>query len=276
MTTARARWRRIAMQTSTLLGKPAGFFTPYRYASSVAPPPSYPELEALIAAEEPRLAAVLAAIEDQAAALDHIAEDAEAPAPRWGQGWFPGLDAAALYALIRARAPSTIIEVGSGHSTRFMARAVADAGLDTKVIAIDPEPRAALGALPVDWRREMLSPAHLPLFAALGPSDIAFFDSSHILAPGTDVDLILNRILPVLPTGVLAHLHDVFLPDSYPASWAWRGYNEQNAVAGLLLGGAFRIAFASHYARSRMGAALRRPWRGTPESSLWLERVSAV
>ena len=39
------------------------------------------------------------------------------------QSWFPSLDAAVAYALVRERKPQRIIEVGSGHSTRILARA---------------------------------------------------------------------------------------------------------------------------------------------------------
>ena len=63
-------------------------------------------------------------------------------------------------------------------------------------------------------------------------------DSSHTLVPGSDVDLLLNRVLPALSAGAVVHVHDIFLPDNYPDDWAWRGYNEQLGVAPLLFGGA--------------------------------------
>ena len=44
--------------------------------------------------------------------------DGPPPEPRWDQDWFPRLDAAALYVFVRETAPSRIIEIGSGHSTR--------------------------------------------------------------------------------------------------------------------------------------------------------------
>jgi len=79
----------------------------------------------LIAAGEPAFAAHLAAIESLAAALQAIG-GAPPPAPRWNQDWFPRLDAAAAYAMVRRHRPARIVEVGSGHSTRFLARAVVD------------------------------------------------------------------------------------------------------------------------------------------------------
>ncbi len=139
-----------------------------------------------------------------------------------------------------------------------------------------PAPR--LAGLDIDWRREVLGAGHLPLFAELEAGDIAFFDSSHLLWPGTDVDLILNRILPVLAPGVLVHIHDVFLPDPYPADWAWRGYTEQLGLAGYLTSPGWRILWASHYAVTRMRAAERPAIAALPmpegarELSLWLER----
>jgi hypothetical protein len=107
-----------------------------------------------------------------------------------------------------------------------------------------------------------------------------FVDSSHILMPGTDVDVLFNRILPTLPGGVLVHIHDVFLPDAYPSDWDWRGYNEQLGVGALLQGGGYRILWASRYVATRMaeqvaaGVAGRLEIvAGAQESSLWLEKV---
>lgn len=82
-------------------------------------------------------------------------------------------------------------------------------------------------------------------------------DSSHVLMPGTDVDVLLNRALPALPAGILVHVHDVFLPDGYPPAWAWRGYNEQLAIATLIQGGGFRLVWSSRYVATRMAEPLR-------------------
>ncbi|GMG82533.1 hypothetical protein LNKW23_17460 [Paralimibaculum aggregatum] len=272
----RRRARRISMGLSTLLGRPRGFFSPFRYAAGIAPT-AYPELEAVFAAAAPEIEAVLEAI---AAHGDRLASLAgPAPEPRWNQQWFPGLDGAAAYALVRMTGPRRILEVGSGHSTRFLARAVRDAGgAPTGIVCIDPQPRAALGGLPVTWHRRLLGAEDIPAFAALEPGDIAFFDSSHLLWPGSDVDLIVNRILPALRPGVLVHLHDIFLPDPYPAEWDWRGYTEQLGLGGWLAGGGMRLRFASRYASTRLGATARPGIAGRPfaearlASSLWLER----
>ncbi len=276
------RLRRLGMGLATVTGlRRLGFFAPYRYAASVPAPPDpaaggYPAIERLFAAQSARFAETLDLID---AAADRLAVlDGPAPEPRWGQTWFPRLDGAAAYALVFARRPARIVEVGSGHSTRFMARAARDAGAPTRILCLDPQPRARLPA-GVEHRAELLSQAHVDHFADLAPGDVAFFDSSHLLQPHGDVDLILNHILPALRPGVLVHVHDVFLPDPYPAGWGWRGYTEQNGLGGWLLGGGLRPVFASRYALTRMGAAARPGVAALPlapgafESSLWAVRV---
>jgi predicted O-methyltransferase YrrM len=266
------------MGLSTLLGGRAqGFFTPYRYAGAVTPPGVYPAIEAAFCNAEPVFAEILDQIDAHAERL--AALNGPPPEPRWGQNWFPRLDGAAAYALVRSHAPRRIVEVGSGHSTRMLARAARDAGTGTRITCIDPAPRAALKGLDIDWRERVLGPTDFALFEALEPGDIAFFDSSHILWPGTDVDMMLNRILPLLAPSVLVHIHDILLPDPYPASWEWRGYTEQNGLAGWLLGGAYQPVFSSHYALTRMRAAARPAIASLPlaegafETSLWLRRA---
>ncbi len=273
----RARLRRLAFAASTLLGRPRGFFIPYRYAASAAPA-DYPALQPLFAAAEPRFAALLDAIEGHRSELLSIAAG-EGPA-RFDQDWFPRLDAAAAYALVRRERPRRIVEVGSGHSTRFLARAVADGGLATEITCIDPAPRAAIATLNVRHRPELLAAADPAVFAGLAAGDILVIDSSHIAMPGTDVDRLFLDVLPRLARGVLVHVHDIFLPDAYPAEWAWRGYNEGLLVGALIQGGGYEIAFASHYVGTRLAERVRRtvlaalPLPASAyETSLWLRKA---
>lgn len=253
-----------------------GVFLPCRHAAGFATG-GYPALEPFFAAAASSIAGVAAAIDDHAEALRAVG-DGPPPAPRWRQGWFPRLDAAAAYVLVRTLAPRRIVEIGSGHSTRFLAAAAAAAGGRTAIAAVDPAPRAALDGLAVALRRAPVQEVadDLPVLA---PGDVLFVDSSHLLVPGSDVDIVVNRIWPRLPAGVLVHFHDVFLPDPYPEAWRWRGYNEQLAVAPLISGGAAEIVFSSHFALTRMADALAGTAAaglplvdGSVESSLWLRK----
>lgn len=279
----RVRRRRLWLGLLTLLNVARrGFFIPYRYAESLPGPgerPSYAPIETLLERRREVFAELLAAMEAYAEEFGSIG-GAPPPQPRWGQSWFPRLDAAAAYSLIRRHAPKRIVEVGSGHSTRFVARAIADGGLQTQVTAIDPAPRADLGSLPITLIRKTLHEAGTEAFGALEAGDFLMIDSSHILMPGSDVDLLFGQILPALPAGVLVQVHDVFLPDDYPAAWDWRGYNEQQGVIPLLGSGGWEVVFASHFAVTRMPEAvassavggLEKPDEAI-ESAFWLRKI---
>ena len=274
------RLRRLRMGLATLFGVPQGYFIPYRYAAAAEKTvSSYPEVEALFAAQESRFAGWLDRADDLADDLRAIAAEAPPPEPSWVQGWFPRLDAAMAYVFVRSLAPRRIVEVGSGHSTRFCMRALRDGGLEAQVTAIDPAPRADISRLPLTLHQCPLQEAPLGLFDEVAAGDLVMIDSSHILMPGTDLDFFLGRVLPRLPAGIYLHFHDIFLPDPYPESWTWRGYNEQQALLPLILAGTWETEFASHYVRTRMSQAFTHSviaglpcWRESHENSLWLRK----
>ena len=206
--------------------------------------------------------------------------DEPPPAPRWTQDWFPRLDAASAYAMVRRFRPRRIVEVGSGHSTRFLARAAADGATGTRITAIDPAPRATLAGLDIELLRMRVQDSGATPFAHLVEGDFLVVDSSHKMAPGSDVELLIEHVLPALPAGIHVHFHDIFLPDEYPEAWAWRRYTEQAAVADLLSSTRYAIEFASAWLVSRRAHLLRTGVvgrlplvPGAIESSLWLRKV---
>lgn len=275
----RRRVRTSLLGLSTFLGiRRVGYFIPTRYAAANTPPHHYPALERLFTARRQAFVDVLAAVDAQAAALTALGA-APPPEPRWHQDWFPRLDAAAAYALVRQLRPARIVEIGAGHSTRWFVRALRDAGCPVRVAAIDPQPRAELAGLPITLLRTTVQRAGTAPFAALAAGDILSLDGSHILMPGSDADIVLNQLLPALPDGVIVHIHDIFLPDAYPAAWAWRAYNEQQGVAALLQGGGYEMLWSSHWVATRLAerlatsVAARLPLLpGAHEASLWLRK----
>lgn len=274
-TSWRGRWRRLALGLPTVLGaRPRGWFLPHRYARLLPPPgsqPPYPAVEALFRREEAHFAEVLDDIDRHGAAL-------EAKRTLLDQAWFPSLDSAAAYAIVRERKPRHIVEVGSGHSTRVLAKASGGVG---EIVAIDPSPRADIAGLPgVRVVLSTVQAAPAEIFADLGAGDVLFIDSSHILMPGSDVDVLFGRVLPGLPKGALVHIHDIFLPFDYPAIWGWRNYNEQQGVLPLLTSGAWKPLFSSVWVERRMEERLARsvvPRLPRPANaiaaSLWLEKA---
>lgn len=281
--------RRLGMALATATGiARRGWFIPHRYAASLPEAgdnaPYAPLLE-IVDANRSTFLSLLDTIEALAPALQKIAAEKGKPAsgvpnPRFDQGWFAPLDASVAYALVHTRKPSRIIEVGSGHSTRFMARALHDSGNEASILSIDPVPRAVIENLAprVRFERRTVQQIDPALFRDLRAGDVLFIDSSHILMPGSDCDFLFNRVLPLLPPGVLVHIHDIFLPDDYPKAWNWRNYNEQQGVAPLL-GNGWKPLFASHYLRSRAADAVGRSvvarlprHDAAIDASLWLER----
>jgi hypothetical protein len=270
----RGRWRRLKLGLPTVLGfKPGGWFIPHRYVPLLPPPgaqPPYPAIEALFEQNQAAFTAMIDLLDAHAAELERLG-------PLLDQAWFPSLDAAMGYVLVRERKPRHIIEVGSGHSTRVLAKASAGLG---EITAIDPAPRADIAGLPgITIVPSTLQAAPASLFDAMLPGDMLFIDSSHILMPGSDVDFLFNRVLPRLPAGALVHIHDIYLPFDYPAMWGWRNYNEQQGVVPLLTSGAYTPLFSSVWAERRLHdrlarsvvARLKRP-ADALAASLWLEK----
>ncbi len=272
---ARRKWRLMIAKASNLTGmNDSGFYIPYRYANPQASP-YYRAAEVQLANSTEQFAEVLKWIDEYR--WDLLSFSGPPPRPRFNQDWFTGLDAAAAYAIVRRVRPQRIFEIGSGHSTRFMAQAVIDGVFRCMHRCIDPAPRASLARMSVDWDKALFSGQYLVEVSKLEAGDIFFVDSSHIAMPGTDVDLIFSDVLPNLREGVLLHIHDVFLPDPYPKCWGWRGYNEQSLVASVIAMKSIRPLFASHYARTRLKTLLEGSVIGqlpaydvsVPESSLW-------
>lgn len=270
----RGRWRRLALGLPTVLGlAPRGWFIPHRYAPLLPPPGAQPPYAAVESQFE-RHAATFAALLDT---VDAHADGVEGLKGLLDQSWFPSLDAAVAYTLVRERKPQRIVEVGSGHSTRILARAQCGIG---EIVAVDPAPRAdVVGLAGVRVVPSTLQTAPADLFDGLRAGDVLFIDSSHILMPGSDVDILLNRVLPALPAGTLIHIHDIFLPFDYPSVWGWRNYNEQQGVLPLLATGAYVPLFSSVWAQrclgERLAASVVARLPQPPEAmatSLWLEK----
>ena len=272
------------MGMATLLrpNNPLGFFIPHRFAAEAQARVGDLTYRCVSERLEAGEHGFVQHLKEAAAFRDHFRQigSSPPPAPRWNQDWFSGLDAIAAYTLVRTKQPSRIVEVGAGHSTRFLAKAVADQGGDTALIAIDPAPRTRIDGLPLQHYPCLVTEAPSAIWHSLQANDFLSIDSSHILMPGTDVDFVLNDVIPALPAGVIVHFHDIFLPDPYPAAWQWRGYNEQSAIASLLTSRSFIPIFASHYVSTRLascpevaGLSEFTGHSNAPPSSLWLQKA---
>jgi predicted O-methyltransferase YrrM len=161
--------------------------------------------------------------------------------PAWVGGAINPIDTAVLYQFMVTARPKTFLEIGSGLSTLFAARAKADHGLSTRIVSIDPNPRAAVDAQCDEVIRQPFEKGDLSVFDRLEPGDIVFMDGSHRTFTNSDVTVFMLDVLPRLKPGVLVHVHDVCLPYDYPeyfVAWHW---NEQYILGVYLLASAARI-----------------------------------
>jgi hypothetical protein len=158
--------------------------------------------------------------------------------PAWMDPYLPGLDLVALYGLLAQENPRRYVEVGSGKSTKTARLAIGDCGLRTRIISIDPNPRAEVDALCDEVVRQRLEDADLARFDELESGDVLFIDNSHRVFMNSDATVMFLDVLPRLKPGVIVEIHDVFLPYDYPTEWKERYYSEQYLLAAYLLGGA--------------------------------------
>lgn len=167
--------------------------------------------------------------------IPRTASTSDASSPFWQNGFLPGLDITMLYTIVASSAPSTYIEIGSGNSTKVVAKAIKDHQLQTRVISLDPSPRAEIDQLADVIIRQPFEHADLGLFSELKSGDIIFVDNSHRIFPNSDATVFFMEVLPMLPEGVIVHVHDVYLPYDYPQDVCDRYYSEQYALAAFLM-----------------------------------------
>lgn len=250
--------------------------------------PPIAALEAWFAAHEPayrRFYGEMCAAARDLADLPRRPDPARA-APAWTGVALGPFDSLALYTMLKTRRPGRYLEIGSGVSTGFARRAIADHGLETRLVSIDPAPRAAIDDLCDEVIRDGLEACDPALFDRLAPGDILFLDGSHRAFMNSDVTVFMIDILPRLRPGVIVHVHDIHLPYDYPPQFADWHWNEQYLLAVYLMAAMARLdpllptAFICRDAR--LADLLDRPpldlgsdnplWRSS--GSLWFTHVA--
>jgi hypothetical protein len=200
---------------------------------------------------------------------------------------YESVDAELLYAILRARRPRRVLELGSGFTTLLIGEACrrnAADGSPTEHLALDPFPREQiLGEKPPEPTVfEPTSATDVPLerFAELETGDVLFVDTTHTVKLGSDVNYIVLDVLPTLAPGVLVHFHDVFLPWEYPRGWfeEMRYYWAEQYLlqAFLAFNDAFEVVLpAMAVAREhpeRLRAIVPTMTPGTRPGAFWIER----
>jgi len=134
-----------------------------------------------------------------------------------------------------------INEVGSGVSTYCSLASTelnSQAGYTATITCIEPFPSAALRSMPVTLISRRVQDVLPDVFATLALGDILFIDSTHAVRTGGDVNYLVLEILPRLASGVLVHIHDIYLPYDYSPETlqrAWRQWSETSLVRAFLI-----------------------------------------
>jgi hypothetical protein len=172
----------------------------------------------------------------------------------WHNHLMPALDGFSLmWAALRAK--STFMEIGSGTSTLFAKAALIHENRSTKIISIDPAPRAQVDSVCDKIFRKPLEDIDLSVFDELEAGDTLFVDNSHRSFMNSDVTTFMLDVLPRLKPGILVGVHDIFLPFDYFETWSDRGYNEQYLLGCYLIANPeyFDIQFANYWiSRNKM------------------------
>ena len=161
--------------------------------------------------------------------------DPDLVTPYWNNLSFGYLDAAVLISMLVTKAPARYFEIGSGNSTKFARYTINSARLSTEIVSLDPHPAVQIDQICDTVIRGKLEECDLSLFDQLRAGDILFFDGSHRVFTNSDVTVFFLEIMPRLKSGVIVHIHDIFLPADYPPDWEKRMYSEQYMLAAMLL-----------------------------------------
>lgn len=198
------------------------------------------------------------------------------------------VDAFVLYALIRARRPKLMIEIGSGESTKISLAALArnrEEGHASRFLAIEPYPRPFVRELAGEGFELLERKVQEVEVSRFADADLLFIDSSHVAKIGSDVNYEMLQLVPHLKVGAAVHWHDVMIPTDYPQSWIESGrmfWNESYMVhTFMLFNKSFRIVWASRYMQIRQPRLLSERFGyfepANPDeqlSSFWVERIA--
>ncbi len=136
-----------------------------------------------------------------------------------------------------------------------------------------------LGTLPPDWQVvekpvQLVDPAH---FEVLEAGDVLFYDGSHCVRTGSDVNWIVFEVLPRLAEGVWIHVHDIFWPWDYPPEWVLDeglSWNEQYLLQAFLMNNdAYRVRLAVSMLASIRPHQVNELLRGMVGGSVWIEKL---
>ncbi len=157
--------------------------------------------------------------------------------------WYTYSDAIFLYCFLRQHRPKKIIEIGSGFSSAVILDTVDSFfSQSPEIIFIEPNPDRLMSLLKSEDKDRIriidtkIQDVSSEIFMSLEADDFLFIDSSHVMKCGSDLQVFMFEILPLLPSGIFIHFHDVFYPFDYPSEWLLNGrYWNENYILRTFL-----------------------------------------
>jgi predicted O-methyltransferase YrrM len=207
---------------------------------------------------------------------------------RWareGNTMFGPADASVLQAMIRHFSPQLVVEVGSGYSTAVMLDTAERSVPDLQIRCVEPYADRLRSRLrPGDDARltlleepvQKVDPAEL--VGDLVANDILFIDSTHVVKAGSDVCHLLLHALPLVASGVLVHVHDVFWPFEYPDDWLLmrRDWTEAYLLQAFLMhNSAWEVLLFNSWVWSERPELVPAGTEHESPGSIWLRRRSS-
>jgi predicted O-methyltransferase YrrM len=151
--------------------------------------------------------------------LDELPTYEEILSMHLGPG-IPSIDGQLLYMMIRELRPKKYYEIGTGSSTYYAylagERNKGD-GQPLEIVGIDPSPYEVLLKMSsIKIINKQVQDVDIRLFEKLGPRDVLFIDSTHVLKIDGDVSFLYLEVIPRLKQGVVIHAHDIPFPFNVP------------------------------------------------------------
>lgn len=207
------------------------------------------------------------------------------PGPRYtpDHGIMYGPADGAIYrGMLNNLRPARVIEVGSGFSTAILLDEIDHSLPETNVTCIEPYPQRLYGLLKESDHKRLtlhtkpVQDVPLDVYGQLGPGDVLFIDSTHVVKAGSDVNWLSLHVLPHLVKGVVVHFHDIFWPFEYPKEWLdeHRDWTENYLLHAFLIGNAsWEILLFSSWLWRCHPEVVPSHLAGEDPGSIWLRRV---
>jgi predicted O-methyltransferase YrrM len=191
-------------------------------------------------------------------------------------------DAAVYRAMLNYLKPRRIIEVGSGFSTAVALDEIDSSLPGVELTCIEPYPDRLLGLMrdgdhdALTLLREPVQAVPFSIYEQLASGDVLFIDSTHVAKAGSDVNWLLLHVMPRLAPGVVVHVHDIFWPFEYPATWLneHRDWTEDYLLHAFLIGNAqWEIILFSSWLWQCHASLVPAELATEHPGSIWLRRV---